>query len=87
MNRLLLFLLGFTLVVTGCTPAQSALEKAVENNRVNPMVDGHYDFTYLEELPNDKLVSYDDFPLNENINSLSNFTPEEMLLIYMNLVY
>ncbi|TQR15602.1 hypothetical protein [Psychrobacillus soli] len=92
MTRLILFLLGVSLVITGCTPDNSVSEqegvliKAEENNQATPIIDRQYDFTYLEELPSDKLDSYNDYLLNGSINSLSDFTPEEMILIYMNLI-
>jgi len=53
----------------------------------SPVIDREYDFTYLEELPEEKRVLYEEFLSNENMNSLKTFTPEEMVLIMMNLIY
>lgn len=51
-----------------------------------PNIDREYDFTYLEDLPDDKLEKYHVFLNNGDTNSLRDFTPEEMVLIYENLV-
>ena len=52
-----------------------------------PIIDRDYDFTYLEELPEEKRVLYDEFLSNGNMNSIKTFTPEEMVLIMMNLIF
>ncbi|KOP69797.1 hypothetical protein AMS59_22790 [Lysinibacillus sp. FJAT-14745] len=50
-------------------------------------MDKHYDFTYLEKLSEEKRALYEDFLSKGNMNSLKTFTPEEMVLIMMNLVF
>ncbi|KMY33260.1 hypothetical protein ACZ11_09540 [Lysinibacillus xylanilyticus] len=50
-------------------------------------MDRNYDFTYLEELTEEKRKLYEEFLSNGNINSLKTFTPEEMVLIMMNLIF
>lgn len=52
-----------------------------------PNIDRHYDFTYLEDLSDDKLEKYHMFLNNGDTNNLRDFTPEEMVLIYENLVF
>ncbi|OXS74952.1 hypothetical protein B1B04_08700 [Lysinibacillus sp. KCTC 33748] len=52
-----------------------------------PIIDRDYDFTYLEELPEEKRALYEQFLSNGNMNSLKTFTPEEMVLIMMNLIF
>lgn len=52
-----------------------------------PNIDRRYDFTYLEDLPDDKLEKYHMFLNNGDTNSLRDFTPEEIVLIHMNLVF
>jgi len=52
-----------------------------------PIIDRDYDFTYLEEMPEEKRALYEEFLSNGNINSLKTFTPEEMVLIMMNLIF
>ena len=50
-------------------------------------IDRNYEFTYLEDLPEDKLEKYHVFLNNGDTNNLRDFTPEEMVLIYENLVF
>ncbi|KOS69777.1 hypothetical protein AEA09_07445 [Lysinibacillus contaminans] len=52
-----------------------------------PNIDRQYDFSYLEDLPNDKLEKYHEFLNNGDTKSLKDFTPEEIVLIHMNLVF
>ncbi|MFJ6210274.1 hypothetical protein [Lysinibacillus sp. NPDC092081] len=60
----------------------------VEDSKSTPPVsDRDYDFTYLEEFTKEKRDLYEEFLGNGNINSLKTFTPEEMVLIMMNLVF
>ncbi|MFJ7954059.1 hypothetical protein ACIQZG_21385 [Lysinibacillus sp. NPDC096418] len=54
---------------------------------VTSKIDREFDFTYLEELPSDKLEKYEEFLENGKTSSLINFTPEEMGLIHMNLIF
>lgn len=54
---------------------------------VTSKIDREFDFTYLEELPSDKLEKYEEFLENGKTSSLIGFTPEEMVLIHMNLIF
>ncbi|WP_419393968.1 hypothetical protein [Cytobacillus praedii] len=91
MYRIRLILLSF--IITGCTPDSSfskkgdGLLKTEDETYVSPINDSNYEFTYLEELPSEKLKMYKEFLRNGSISSLSDFTPEEMVLIFMNLVF
>ncbi|MGE7674409.1 hypothetical protein ACQKMV_12610 [Lysinibacillus sp. NPDC094403] len=58
-----------------------------ESKPTSPAFDKEYDFTYLEELPENKRALYKEFLSNGDINSLKTFTPEEMVLIMMNLIF
>ncbi|CAM5215571.1 hypothetical protein UACE39S_02499 [Ureibacillus acetophenoni] len=92
--RNLVISLGFIFVLIGCT--QEDLTSIEEQNSVTTAEDTvqvsatnykEKDFTYLEELSEEKVEIYKEFLQNGNIGVLSDFTPEEILLIYMNLVY
>ena len=61
--------------------------QAEEFNPNTSKVDRDYDFTYLEDLPSDKLEKYQEFLVKEETSSLIGFTPEEMVLIHFNLVF
>ncbi|MFJ7736627.1 hypothetical protein ACIQ2D_09805 [Lysinibacillus sp. NPDC097287] len=61
--------------------------RAEEFTPVASKIDRDYDFTYLEDLPSDKLEKYQEFLENEKTSSLIGFTPEEIVLIHMNLVF
>lgn len=58
-----------------------------ESKQNPPIIDRDYDFTYLEELPEEKRVLYEEFLSNGNMNHIKTFTPEEMVLIMMNLIF
>lgn len=58
-----------------------------QSKQTLPTIDKHYDFTYLEKLPEEKRVLYEDFLKKGNSNSLKTFTPEEIVLIMMNLIF
>jgi hypothetical protein len=45
------------------------------------------EFTYLEEISDKKLEKYDQFLKDGSVQHLKEFTPEEIVLIYMNLVF
>jgi hypothetical protein len=50
-------------------------------------VNRHDEFTYLEDLPNDKMEKYNGFLKDGDVNHLIEFTPEQIVLIFMNLIY
>ncbi|MEQ6355346.1 hypothetical protein ABNX05_12015 [Lysinibacillus sp. M3] len=64
-----------------------SIQHEEESKQKPPIIDRDYDFTYLEELPEEKRVLYDEFLSNGNMNSIKTFTPEEMVLIMMNLIF
>lgn len=63
------------------------IQHVEESKSTTPVIDRNYDFTYLEELTEEKRKLYEEFLSNGNINSLKTFTPEEMVLIMMNLIF
>jgi hypothetical protein len=94
----LIFLISFSLLITGCTPAHTTSGKEKKDEKVisKPKIDevgpvttyfdNKYVFTYLEGLPVNKLEKFNLFLKDGNINHLTDFTPEQIVLIYMNLV-
>ncbi|MFJ8103226.1 hypothetical protein [Lysinibacillus sp. NPDC096212] len=64
-----------------------SIQHVEESKQTPPTIDKHYDFTYLEKLSEEKRALYEDFLKKGNINSLKTFTPEEMVLIMMNLIF
>ncbi|WP_053485987.1 hypothetical protein [Lysinibacillus sp. FJAT-14745] len=73
---------------TGTTAGTNHSAQHVEDSKqLPPPIDKHYDFTYLEKLSEEKRALYEDFLSKGNMNSLKTFTPEEMVLIMMNLVF
>lgn len=77
---------------TGESPGSTAVtnhsvQHVEESKSTSPVIDRDYDFTYLEELTEEKRTLYDEFLRKGNINSLKTFTPEEMVLIMMNLIF
>ena len=90
-------LIGVSLITTGCSASTisdkaRSLTKKVgslqtnENNPLMPIIDNKYDFTYLEKMPVEKLEKYNLFLEDGNTNHLTDFKPEQIVLIYMNLV-
>ena len=73
---------GESTVVTSHT-----IQHVEESKSTTPVIDRNYDFTYLEDLTEEKRKLYEEFLSNGNINSLKTFTPEEMVLIMMNLIF
>ncbi|MGE7999745.1 hypothetical protein ACQKOF_13910 [Lysinibacillus sp. NPDC093190] len=72
----------------GSTAATNhSVQHVEESKQTPPTIDKNYDFTYLEKLSEEKRALYEDFLSKGNINSLKTFTPEEMVLIMMNLVF
>ncbi|MFJ8517126.1 hypothetical protein [Lysinibacillus xylanilyticus] len=63
------------------------IQHVEESKSTTPVIDRNYDFTYLEELTEEKRKLYEEFLNNGNITSLKTFTPEEMVLIMMNLIF
>ncbi|MGE7909693.1 hypothetical protein [Lysinibacillus xylanilyticus] len=63
------------------------IQHVEESKSTTPVIDRNYDFTYLEELTEEKRKLYEEFLSNGNITSLKTFTPEEMVLIMMNLIF
>ena len=97
MKRFFLVLIGVSFITTGCSANTISDKgdklkndissiKANENSPVIPIVDNDYDFTYLEKLPVEKLEKYNLFLEDGNTNHLTDFKPEQIVLIYMNLV-
>lgn len=89
-------LMGVLLITIGCTPVNtisneekenevSSLE-ILENNSVDTLLNSKYEFTYLEELPMEKLEKYNLFLKDGETYHLRDFTPEEIVLIFTNLV-
>ncbi|MFT9819379.1 hypothetical protein [Lysinibacillus sp. NPDC056185] len=64
-----------------------SIQHVEESKQMPPTIDKHYDFTYLEKLSEEKRALYEKFLKKGNINSLKTFTPEEMVLIMMNLIF
>ncbi|WP_427110468.1 hypothetical protein [Lysinibacillus xylanilyticus] len=67
--------------------SSNTIQHVEESKSTTPVIDRNYDFTYLEEMTEEKRKLYDEFLSNGNINSLKTFTPEEMVLIMMNLIF
>ncbi|QPQ31075.1 hypothetical protein [Lysinibacillus sp. JNUCC 51] len=63
------------------------IQHVEESKSTTPVINRNYDFTYLEELTEEKRKLYEEFLSNGNINNLKTFTPEEMVLIMMNLIF
>ncbi|MFB7157286.1 MULTISPECIES: hypothetical protein [unclassified Lysinibacillus] len=77
---------------TGESPGSTAVtnhsvQHVEESKPTPPVIDRDYDFTYLEEFTEEKRALYEEFLSNGNMNSLKTFTPEEMVLIMMNLIF
>ncbi|MCL1694790.1 hypothetical protein MOK21_02975 [Lysinibacillus sp. BPa_S21] len=73
---------------SGSTAVTNHTVRQVEDSKSTPpVIDRDYDFTYLEELGEEKRNLYDEFLSNGKMNSLKTFTPEEMVLIMMNLIF
>jgi hypothetical protein len=93
-----IILLAFPLIITGCIPANTFGEKEkkieneknsiliVENRSATKLIDSNNEFTYLEDLTMDKLDKFNLFLEDGNINHLTDFTPEQTVLIFMNLI-
>ncbi|BAU28017.1 hypothetical protein DFP93_10192 [Aneurinibacillus soli] len=93
-----IILLGVFLVTAGCTSfnktsgkeikseAEVNQKKTEKNSPVNTSIGREHDFTYLEQLPNDKVEKYNQFLKDGDVTHLTDFTPEQIVLIYMNLV-
>lgn len=64
-----------------------SVQHGEESKQNPPIIDRDYDFTYLEELPEEKRVLYEEFLSNGNMNNIKTFSPEEMVLIMMNLIF
>ncbi|MEB2282627.1 hypothetical protein LAV73_22120 [Lysinibacillus xylanilyticus] len=64
-----------------------SVQHVEELKQTLPTIDKHYDFTYLEKLPEEKRALYEDFLKKGNISSLKTFTSEEIVLIMMNLIF
>lgn len=64
-----------------------SVQHVEQSKQTLPTIDKHYDFTYLEKLPEEKRALYADFLKKGNSNSLKTFTPEEIVLIMMNLIF
>ncbi|WP_316572075.1 hypothetical protein [Neobacillus sp. YIM B06451] len=94
-----IILLCGSLTTTGCSPNNAIREKEIksknviipekiiQNKPVTTLLDNRYDFTYLENLPEDKLVEYNRFIQSGNTNHLIEFTPEQIVMVFMNLVF
>jgi hypothetical protein len=90
--------MGFSLLTPGCTPTHTTSgnekkdEKVISKPKINEVgsvtthIDNKYGFTYLEGLPVNKLEKFNLFLKDGNTNHLTDFTPEQIVLIYMNLV-
>ncbi|WP_285400458.1 hypothetical protein [Lysinibacillus sp. fls2-241-R2A-57] len=63
-----------------------SVQHVEESKTTPPVIDRDYDFTYLEELPEEKQAFYEEFLSKGDSNSLKIFTPEEIVLIMMNLI-
>ncbi|HHW36268.1 MAG TPA: hypothetical protein GXX18_03100 [Bacillales bacterium] len=95
---LFIVLLCVSQVMAACTPTHEIItnEKEIEKDEKPSMVNNsspataaiikEYEFTYLEDLPKDKIEQYNRFLEDGNANHLIDFTPEQIVLIYLNLV-
>jgi len=73
---------------SGSTAVNNHSVQRVEESKPTPQVfDRNYDFTYLEEFTEEKRSLYEEFLNKGNSKSLKTFTPEEMVLIMMNLIF
>lgn len=91
-------LFSLSLITTGCTSVHPLSDKEEKSkHESNPatttetipaksIVDNKYEFTYLEKLPVDKIEKYNLFLEDGSTNHLTDFTPDQIVLIYMNLV-
>lgn len=76
------------LLTTGCTPVNKTNEKEIKsetegsqkksdkNSSVHTFINQKHDFTYLEQLPEDKLEAYNQFLEDGNLDHLTDFTPD-----------
>lgn len=64
-----------------------SIQHVEESKPTLQVFDRNYDFTYLEEITEEKRNLYEEFLKKGNTNSLKTFTPEEMVLIMMNLIF
>ncbi|MFF5995026.1 hypothetical protein AAGS61_09745 [Lysinibacillus sp. KU-BSD001] len=75
---------AFMIFLCGCVQEEDPAETIREYN-INEAT-AKEQFTYLEELTEEKREAYNRFLESGSIANLTNFTPEEMVLIHMNLV-
>jgi hypothetical protein len=94
-----LILIALTLVLAGCsinensknvektiTPVDTKVEKkATQKSERTITVDEEITkrFSYLEQLPAEKQEAFIQFKVEKDLRNLNNFTPEEMLLVYL----
>lgn len=76
---------AFSIILIGCTDKKESDSKIEE---VNYSIEASQKekFTYLEDLSEEKRSAYDEFLESGSLTHLIGFTPEEMVLIHMNLV-
>ncbi|MEG0385686.1 MAG: hypothetical protein RR642_13115 [Solibacillus sp.] len=76
---------AFSIILFGCTDNKEIDSKIEE---VNYSIEASLKekFTYLEDLNEEKRSAYDEFLESGSLTHLIDFTPEEMVLIHMNLV-
>ncbi|MBY6035786.1 hypothetical protein KUV80_03945 [Fictibacillus nanhaiensis] len=93
MSRLLTYLviISFLVVITGCLQASPAISEKrkdhePENSGLPKEENKDNKFTYLEDLTPEKIKKYRLFVKDGELKHLTNFKPEEMVLIYLNLV-
>lgn len=91
-------LLSISLTLIGCTPVNNISEKELKSegeNEISPhaessprvtVIDNNDDFTYLEEFSEYELEKYSLFLTDGNTEHLKDFTPEQIVLTFMNLV-
>ncbi|QQP14703.1 hypothetical protein FJQ98_12260 [Lysinibacillus agricola] len=85
-------LIGCSEVKTGKSSGSTAItnhsvQHVEESKPTTLAIDREYDFTYIEDFSEEKRALYEDYLSNGNNNSLKLFTPEEMVLIMMNLIF
>lgn len=95
MKKILFLFVIITVIVVGCDNQEDVLNiatdgsKQVEKNEsiAEEKVNKQYkEFTYLDGLSEEKKYNYEKFLYNSDINQLNGFTPEEMVLVYFDLI-
>lgn len=85
-------LLSFSSVLVGCSENNSIVHDAVTMPTVAPVIqvkptpiqeEKEKQFSYIDQLPNERLKAFELFVSDKNAHHLEGFSPEEVLLIYL----